>query len=679
MFVKRRKMVFLNNNDEICSNENIPNVNEKTEFNGKSQPLAIGNGNNFLLKRFCLQHKNCNGNSDECLQVATNVTEQKHNVTRDVRGQFLGLSRGFRGCTVWLTGLSGAGKTSIAFELESYLVSKGIPAYALDGDNIRTGLNKNLGFSEIDREENIRRVAEVAKLFADSGMVAICSFVSPFSKDREMAKTIHKDGSLPFFEIFVDTPLAVCESRDVKGLYKKAREGSIQGFTGVTQAYEAPEHPDLKVSTESLTIRQSTAGIIKLLESKGIIPKFIKDDELIPELFVAPCLREQLKTEAHILPKLDINLVEYQWLQVLAEGWAYPLKGFMREKEYLQALHFNCVLNDDESLRENQSVPIVLSVSEQDKERLDSCSGITLRYDGKEVAILRNPEIYYQRKEERCSRQFGTSNPNHPYIKIINESGNYLIGGDIEVLDRIYWNDGLDQYRLTPNELRAKFIEIKSDAIFAFQLRNPIHNGHALLMSDCRRQLLERGFKNPVLLLHPLGGWTKDDDVPLPVRMAQHQAVLDSGILNREHTILAIFPSPMMYAGPTEVQWHAKARMNAGASFYIVGRDPAGMPHPDKKLYPDGNLFDDTHGARVLKMAPGLDSIEILPFRVAAYDKTTQKMDFFDPKRKTDFDFISGTRMRSLARNGENTPDGFMEPKAWKILSEYYQSLKSEK
>jgi len=130
-------------------------------------------------------------------------------------------------------------------------------------------------------------------------------------------------------------------------------------------------------------------------------------------------------------------------------------------------------------------------------------------------------------------------------------------------------------------------------------------------MQDTRRQLLDRGFKQPVLLLHPLGGWTKDDDVPLDVRMKQHQAVLDAGVLRREETVLAIFPSPMMYAGPTEVQWHAKARMNAGANFYIVGRDPAGMPHPDKEAYPDGNLYDATHGARVLKMAQGLDSMEV--------------------------------------------------------------------
>ena len=136
---------------------------------------------------------------------------------------------------------------------------------------------------------------------------------------------------------------------------------------------------------------------------------------------------------------------------------------------------------------------------------------------------------------------------------MIYESGDWLVGGEIEVYERITWNDGLDQYRLTPNELRAKFKDLDADAVFAFQLRNPIHNGLALLMHDCRKQLLDRGYENPVLLLHPLGGWTKDDDVPLEVRMKQHQSILEEGVLDPKSTVLAIFPSPMMYAGPTEV------------------------------------------------------------------------------------------------------------------------------
>ncbi|KAG8327231.1 Bifunctional 3'-phosphoadenosine 5'-phosphosulfate synthase 2 [Homalodisca vitripennis] len=156
--------------------------------------------------------------------------------------------------------------TSISFELEAYLVARGVPAYGLDGDNIRTGLNRNLGFSKEDREENIRRVAEVARLFADSGVVALCSFVSPFSQDREMARKIHRENDLPFFEVFVDTPLNVCEQRDVKGLYKKARQGSIKGFTGVDQPYEKPEVPDLVVKTVNSTIEESCLQVVQLLE-----------------------------------------------------------------------------------------------------------------------------------------------------------------------------------------------------------------------------------------------------------------------------------------------------------------------------------------------------------------------------------------------------------------------------
>nr|XP_032511016.1 bifunctional 3'-phosphoadenosine 5'-phosphosulfate synthase isoform X3 [Danaus plexippus plexippus] len=611
-------------------------------------------------------------NNIACAQVATNVVEQKHQVSRAKRSKALG-SRAFRGSTIWFTGLSGAGKTSIAFALEAYLVSKGIPAYGLDGDNIRTGLNKNLGFSKEDREENIRRVAEVAKLFADSGVVCLCSFVSPFAEDREVARRIHTDSELPFFEVFIDTPLEVCEQRDTKGLYKKAREGQIKGFTGITQEYERPEAPELVIQTVGRSIEESTIEVVRLLESQGIIPRYNENDSGVEELFIYGNRLSSAKEEAARLPQIELSFLDLQWVQVLSEGWAYPLKGFMRESEYLQALHSNCFTLPDGTLV-NQSVPIVLPVATTTKERLTGSTAIALVHDGRTIAIMRNPEFYPHRKQERCCRQFGIYNTGHPYIKMIEESGDWLVGGNLEVFERIQWNDGLDSYRLTPNELRQRFKDMDADAVFAFQLRNPIHNGHALLMQDTQKQLIERGYKKPVLLLHPLGGWTKDDDVPLSVRVIQHKAVLNERVLDPEHTVLAIFPSPMMYAGPTEVQWHAKCRMNAGANHYIVGRDPAGLPHPNG----GGDLYDPRHGAIVLAAAPGLDDLEIIPFRVAAYDSSVGKMAFFDPTRKEDFDFISGTRMRGLAKAGKEPPKGFMAPSAWKVLSEYYQSLKSK-
>nr|XP_006010509.1 PREDICTED: bifunctional 3'-phosphoadenosine 5'-phosphosulfate synthase 1 isoform X2 [Latimeria chalumnae] len=571
------------------------------------------------------------------MQRATNVTFQAHHVSRSKRGQIVGKRVGFRGCTVWLTGLSGAGKTTVSMQLEEHLVCHGIPCYTLDGDNIRQGLNKNLGFSPVDREENIRRIAEVAKLFADAGLVCITSFISPYARDRKNARRIHEEAGLPFFEVFVDAPLHVCEERDVKGLYKKARAGND-------------------------CIQQ----VIELLQERDIFP--IDASYAIKELYVPENKLELVKADAETLPALQINKVDMQWVQVLAEGWATPLNGFMREREYLQCLHFDCLLDGGVI---NLSVPIVLTAMPEDKERLDGCTAFTLVYEGQRVAILRNPEFYEHRKEERCARQWGTTCKDHPYIKKVMESGDWLIGGDLQVLDRIYWNDGLDHYRLTPAELKQKFKEMNADAVFAFQLRNPVHNGHALLMQDTHRQLLERGYRRPVLLLHPLGGWTKEDDVPLLWRMKQHAAVLEERILNPDTTVVAIFPSPMMYAGPTEVQWHCRARMVAGANFYIVGRDPAGMPHPETGK----DLYEPTHGAKVLTMAPGLITLEIVPFRVAAYNKTKKCMDYYDPTHHEDFDFISGTRMRKLAKEGQNPPEGFMAPKAWAVLTEYYKFI----
>jgi 3'-phosphoadenosine 5'-phosphosulfate synthase len=222
--------------------------------------------------------------------------------------------------------------------------------------------------------------------------------------------------------------------------------------------------------------------------------------------------------------------------------------------------------------------------------------------------------------------------------------------------------------------------------VWGHSLRSTFHRLHLLrlwtptiyyleMFQDCEAQLRAKGYKKPVLLLHPLGGWTKSDDVPLDVRIMQHEAILKEGVLDPNSTILAIFPSPMMYAGPTEVQWHAKARLVAGANFYIVGRDPAGVKHPG---IPDADLYDPTHGGRILARAPGLHQLEIIKFRVAAYDKNTGKMSFYDPKRKDDFEFISGTTMRYLAKDGTNPPEGFMAPKAWAVLAEYYRGLNGE-
>src|SRR5205085_9172841 len=180
---------------------------------------------------------------------ATNITCHERHVGRRARE---GLLRQLA-VTLWFTGLTGSGKSTTAFTLEHALVQAGRLAYVLDGDNIRHGLNKNLGFSAADREENIRRIGEVAKLFADAGLITMTSFISPYRKDRDLVRELHKAGNLPFIEVHVSTPIATCEQRDPKGLYKKARAGELPGFTGIDDPYEEPLNPELTIDATSVS------------------------------------------------------------------------------------------------------------------------------------------------------------------------------------------------------------------------------------------------------------------------------------------------------------------------------------------------------------------------------------------------------------------------------------------
>jgi len=198
-------------------------------------------------------------------QKATNITWHEGSVSRDERQQLLNQ----KGVTVWMTGLSASGKSTIACILEQMLLHKRKHAYRLDGDNIRMGLNKNLGFSAEDRAENIRRIGEVAKLFTDAGVIAITSFISPYKKDRDAVRASCKPGE--FVEVYVNVSLATAEKRDPKGLYKKARAGQLKGFTGIDDPYEAPENPEIIIQTESTAPDAAASQILKYLEDHGYL------------------------------------------------------------------------------------------------------------------------------------------------------------------------------------------------------------------------------------------------------------------------------------------------------------------------------------------------------------------------------------------------------------------------
>ena len=195
---------------------------------------------------------------------STNITWHHADITREDRERM----NGHRSVVVWFTGLSGSGKSTIAHEVESQLFERGCRTYVLDGDNIRHGLNKNLGFSPEDRGENIRRVAEVANLFVQAGVIALTAFISPYRDDRDNARKI---AGGDFVEVYVKCDIDVCEARDTKGLYKKARAGEVKEFTGISAPYEEPLHPELVLDTAKETLAESAAKVIEVLKARGVI------------------------------------------------------------------------------------------------------------------------------------------------------------------------------------------------------------------------------------------------------------------------------------------------------------------------------------------------------------------------------------------------------------------------
>lgn len=665
----------------------------------------------------------------ECIEAGIGGSQEACHLPRHKR--YAALNQ--KGVTLWMTGLSGSGKSTIASLLEKQLVlNYGKSVYRLDGDNIRTGLNRDLGFSKADRAESVRRVGELSCLFSDAGMITIVSLVSPYRADRDDVRKRHKDQGIKFLEVFMDVPLSVVQDRDPKGLYKKVAAGELKGFTGVDDPYEAPEHAEINMKNHDMTIQESVDVIMRALVKEGVLTggptlknglPYPDGDEIV-NLMVPPSQVKAKKAEAETLPKALLTDIDVNWMQTIAEGWAAPLRGFMREGALLQTIHFNSLLVDpfnitgSKGLLESQtnfmdfktvppkrvsmSVPIVLPITAYTKAAIDHSGKkavALVNKHGLTMAILRNPEIYVNRKEEIVSRIFGVVDNGHPYIKHIYSGGDWLLGGELEVLERIKYNDGLDRFRLTAEEMMKEFEKKNADAVFAFQTRNPTHAGHAYLMKTSRDILLKKGFSNPVLWLSPLGGWTKSDDVPLDVRVKQHEAIINEGMLDKDTTVMAIWPAPMIYAGPTEVLFHAKSRRNAGATYFVAGRDPAGMKGSMKAVaHPDDDLYNGDHGRYVLTMSPGQDPMNIIPFAPVYYDKRDHVMKAIDPSREDDFISISGSKMRKLAAQGAQpcdvshgkeipsdlleancVPPGFMVQSGWEIVCDYYQNVDSDR
>lgn len=376
---------------------------------------------------------------------------------------------GQQGATLWFTGLSGSGKTTITELLERELTFRhGKVVYRIDGDNLRTGLTRDLGFSPADRSESVRRASETAALFADAGVITMVTLISPYRDARNKARMLHRDKGLPFLETYLDVPLDVVKARDPKGLYKKAAAGEIKGFTGIDAPYETPLNPEITIPTHQMTPQESVSFIIKELTKRGLLRAEAGEDgalappdggavvDLVAKRDDLPALLEEAKT----LPGVPLRDVDVNWLQVIGEGWASPLRGFMREGPLMQALHFNSWVVDPHNftgmagylerktdwlhtetyppMRVSMPVPIVLPVTDFTKRQIEKAKAITLyNAAGKPLAIMRNPEVYEHRKEEIIARCFGVEDPDHPYITLIRTAGNWLVGGEVELLGKI--------------------------------------------------------------------------------------------------------------------------------------------------------------------------------------------------------------------------------------------------
>jgi sulfate adenylyltransferase/3'-phosphoadenosine 5'-phosphosulfate synthase len=572
-----------------------------------------------------------------------------------------------KGVTVWFTGLSGSGKTTIAKRVETLLHERGVHAERLDGDVVRQSLTRDLGFSKEDRDKNIERVTFVAKLLTRNDVVVLSSFISPYKAQREASR--REIGE--FLEVFVDATLDTLVGRDLKGLYKKALAGEIQGFTGVNDPYEAPEAPELVCNTDAESVEESVAKVMSLLEERGYIPAVgaasagrrgarqavpgpsVPHGGVLVNRELAGAARDEALARAATLPAIELDERELSDLDMIGVGALSPLTGFMRKLDY------DCVVD---SMRLSDgllwALPVTLAVTEEQAARVSEGGEVALTDGaGNIVGIMQVTEKYGYDKNREAQQCFGTTEQAHPGVARIFTQGDVYLGGPVWVLDRP--NQGeFAEYRLTPLETRQRFDELGWRSVVAFQTRNPVHRAHEYL-----QKVAMEGVDG--LLLHPLVGATKSDDVPAAVRMRTYEEILDK-YYPKNRAMLSVFPAAMRYGGPREAVWHAICRKNYGCTHFIVGRDHAGV----------GNYYGTYEAQEMVDRFSHEDlGITPLKFEHSFFCRTCGNMASAKtcPHDKSHHVHLSGTKVREMLTNGELPPPEFSRPEVAKILMEAYR------
>ena len=538
------------------------------------------------------------------------------------------MSKGF---VVWFTGLSGAGKSTIATALQSELTLRGRHSELLDGDEVRTHLSKGLGFSKEDRDTNIRRIGYVARLIARSGGVAITAAISPYREVRDELR-----GQTPgFVEVFVRAPLETLVERDTKGLYRKAIAGEIANFTGVSDPYEEPLHAEVTCDTSVESVAQSVTKVVDKLERLGYLPR--RPFERLP----AGDELAELRAEARRLPQLQVGQRELSDIFMLGAGALSPLDGFLSREDYESVVERGRLAGGAPF-----TIPIVLRTDD-----VPASDRVGLFIGDKPVGILEIADAYEADPEGEALAVYGTDDPAHPGVRLLKDSGRWAVGGAVIALARP--TSGFPDYDLTPAQVREVKAQRGWRTMVGFQTRNPVHRAHEYLQKVALESI-------DGLLLHPLVGETKSDDIPAAVRMRCYEELL-AGYYPADRVLLSTNPAWMRYAGPKEAVFHAIVRRNYGCTHFIVGRDHAGV----------GSYYDTYAAHRIFDdYTPGELGIEILRFEHTFYCSacggmaSTRTCPHPQELHKT----LSGTAVRKLLDEGADLPPEFTRPEVARVL-----------
>jgi sulfate adenylyltransferase/3'-phosphoadenosine 5'-phosphosulfate synthase len=575
------------------------------------------------------------------------------------------------GFIVWFTGLSGSGKSTLAAMLAAEIAHRGIHVETLDGDDVRTHLSKGLGFSKEDRDTNIRRIGFVAKLIARSGACAITAAISPY---REIRNEQRRAAFGRFCEVYCSCPIDALSLRDAKGLYKKALAGEIKNFTGVDDPYEAPEQADVVVETDRETKEQSLVKILSKLEALEYIPHVARitpgadtehseakvskitlphGGELV-DRWAHGTRKERLAEKLKSLPTIVLDERAAADVENIAAGAFSPLKGFMNSKDYLRVVR--------EMRLENGliwSVPITLSLSETQAEPIRVGAEIALAMpDGRRVALLEVSDKFVPDKELEAREIYRTTDDKHPGVAYLKGTGNVYLGGEIHALERPFAPEFAAFHR-DPVATRELFASRGWKTVVGFQTRNPIHRAHEYI-TKCALEVCDG------LMIHPLVGATKSDDIPANVRMKCYEVLLEK-YYPKDRALLSVYPAAMRYAGPREAIFHALARKNYGCSHFIVGRDHAGV----------GNYYGTYDAQKIFdELPPSELGITPLKFENAFYSTAVASMGTAktapgDPNTQVS---LSGTKVRELLRSGQLPPPEFSRPEVAQILIDSMRS-----